>query len=670
MAQGVAAGGRVLGWVLLYAAAGLAGRATVPDGGTLALVWPAAGVGALWLATATRRTLPVDLAGLTVGIYLVNRTTGATAYLAAVFVVVGLLQAAVLVAVLRHRRPHLHLFGGTQPVATLVDLVEVVAALAVSAAVGAAVGGAGMALRDVMSVDLVDVAVWWGRNTAGAVMVVLPGLLLLQRIAAVGPVGPRRSPAEVVGWWTLSAAVLVLVFGVPDVPPLSYLLLVATVGISVRLSPLAVASHALVLCAGALGFTLAGRGPFAAVPDLALQAVVCQGFVLLTVLTGMVLNLSRAERDEGARRLLELQRATAERARMFGRVLDNLQEGLNVVAADGRVLMTNPAGDRLLGRRVGGVVDPGSVDADYGLVAVDGSPLAPDEVPFVRATRGETFTQDYLVARPGGPEPFLLEITAGPLQPDHGPPHAVMSFRDVTAQRRDRDALASFAGVVAHDLKRPLTVVSGWTEALIEDLDAGELDRESGLAMLHRVAGSAQQMGRLLDDLLDFTVVRDAEVHLEPVDVSAVAEQVARVLRDGEASPRISVAPGLRVVADPVLVRQVLDNLLANAVTYVAPGVRPRVSVSGRDEGSWLVLHVADNGIGVPEAQRERVFDTFFRAHADDYRGTGLGLAIVRRAVERCGGTVRVTGAPGGGSCFELRLPAARCDRAVPAKTG
>lgn len=104
--------------------------------------------------------------------------------------------------------------------------------------------------------------------------------------------------------------------------------------------------------------------------------------------------------------------------------------------------------------------------------------------------------------------------------------------------------------------------------------------------------------------------------------------------------------------------RQVLDDLLGNAVTYVAPGVRPRVSVSGRVAGDRLELHVADNGIGIPEGQHERVFETFFRAHADAYRVTGLGLAIVRRAVERCGGTVRVTGAPGGGSCFELRLAA------------
>jgi signal transduction histidine kinase len=176
-------------------------------------------------------------------------------------------------------------------------------------------------------------------------------------------------------------------------------------------------------------------------------------------------------------------------------------------------------------------------------------------------------------------------------------------------------------------------------------------------------------MTSLLDDLLTYTVVRDAPVRHEELDVSAVAEQAAEHFRARESQPQVSVEPGLAAVADPVLLRQVLDNLIGNAVKYVAPGVRPRVHVGGRVEGGETVLVVRDNGIGIAPDLRRRVFEAFQRAHGEDYRGTGLGLAIVRRAVERCDGTITVRDPgpddvyPDGtvsltGTVFELRLPA------------
>nr|WP_237448172.1 ATP-binding protein [Nocardioides flavescens] len=176
-------------------------------------------------------------------------------------------------------------------------------------------------------------------------------------------------------------------------------------------------------------------------------------------------------------------------------------------------------------------------------------------------------------------------------------------------------------------------------------------------------------MTSLLDDLLLYTVVRDAPARSEEVDVSALAEQAAELFRSRESRPLVTVQPGLAAVADPVLLRQVLDNLVGNAVKYVAPGVQPRVHVGGRTEGGETVLVVRDNGIGISPELRQRVFEVFQRAHGDEYRGTGLGLAIVRRAVERCDGTVTVRDpGPGDaypdgttadtGTVFEVRLPA------------
>lgn len=667
MAHGAVVVQRLAVWVPVFVAAGVLGRLTIIDGGAMSLVWPAAGVAAIWLASATRRTLPVDVVVLSAAVFAVNLVTGAPVALALLFVVTNLVQVSCFVLPMRRLRPGLYLFGGTDPVATLRDLSAIAGCAVVASAVGAAVGSAGVAVLGLQPLGLSSAAVWWGRNSAGMVVVGLLGLLLLHcaavrtgQVPAPRVAAPRRTRAEVAALWAFTALLLVF-FGNPAVLPLSFLLLFSTVLVAVRLGPLAVVTHALVVGGAVVVFTLNGRGPFAGIEDVTQRALVAQVFVVMTVLTGLVLTFSRRERDVATGELEQLQRETEERARLFGSVLAHLQEGLTVITADGQVVVANPAGERILGRGVGDDLDPETLGRVYGLADLDGRPLGPGDVPYVRAAGGETFTQDYLLTRPGDRETRILEVTGGPLpagDDDGERPRAVITYRDVTALRHDRDALATFAGVVAHDLKRPLSVIVGWTDALVDDLTTGDLDPESGLAMLRRVGGAAEQMDRLLDDLLHYTVVRDARVDLQPVDVSAVAEEAAEVLRPGDSAPRITVEPGLRVRADPVLVRQVLDNLLGNAVKYVAPDVRPHVVVAGRHEGTHLTVTVTDNGIGVPEAERERVFETFHRAHGADYRGTGLGLAIVRRAVERCGGTVRLRPAPDGGSCFEVRLPA------------
>lgn len=658
---------RLLVWCPLYVVAGLLGRLTIIDGVSLALVWPAAGIAVLWLASATRRTLPYDLGALAVLVFGVNASTGAPPSLAGLFVVTNLVQAVVFVLVMRRLRPELYLFGGRAPLGTLRDLAAVVGTAVASAAVGAVLGTTGLGLLG-RQAALLELLVWWGRNTAGIVTVGVLGLLLLHRAAQLAggvsgswPRPESRRVGEVTALWLLSATVLVSVFGETNGLPIGFLLLTTTVLVGVRLGPLGVATHALATGAGAMVYTLLGRGPFAAIDDLSQRALVAQVFVMMTVLTGLVLTFSRGERDAANAELAALQRETADRARLMGSVLETMQEGLTVVAADGTVLVANGAASRILGQGVADeVLDPENLDQDYGMRHQDGRGLLAHEAPYVRATGGETFQQDYLLTRPGDSAPIVLEVTAGPLPQDQddSQPQAVITFRDVTSLRHDRDALATFAGVVAHDLKRPLTVIAGWTDALVEELGSGPVEPAAALSMLSRVAGSAEQMRLLLDDLLHYTVVRDAPVRTEPLDLSAAAEDAADTFRGRASSPLVVVQPGMRAVADPVMLRQVLDNLLGNAVKYVPEHRRPRVEVTGRAEAGRVVLGVRDNGIGVPAEARERIFETFHRAHGAEFGGTGLGLAIARRAAERCGGSLVLAETSDDGTLFEVRLPA------------
>lgn len=225
---------------------------------------------------------------------------------------------------------------------------------------------------------------------------------------------------------------------------------------------------------------------------------------------------------------------------------------------------------------------------------------------------------------------------------------------------RQREAeLVGFAGIVAHDLRGPLARVLGYADFL-RDEAADRLEPEHR-EFLERLRAGADRMQVLIDDLLGYaTADNRAVVHAE-VDLHRMAEEVAREhAGDGEGqSPAIVVGPLPVVTGDPVLLRQVLDNLVGNAVKYTPAGAGPSVRLSGRvaDDGGVRV-EVADRGIGIPEAERATVFTAFHRATGSDrYPGTGLGLAIVHRIVERHGGQVGVTPNPGGGSVFWFTLP-------------
>ncbi len=660
---------RLASWVGLYVVAGVLGRLTIIDGHALSLVWPAAGVGMLWLATSDRHRLPADLVAYAATVYLVNATTGASAPLAWLFVLTNLLQAGGFVLLVRWLRPDLRGFGGSREPGFLVDLGALTGAALLSCLAAASVGELGLSLLGSQG-TLTTFLVWWGRNLTGLLVVGVLGLLLLGRLAGARgarEIGDRlraafwpstREATGALSVAVVSGGLLWFVFGASDALPVGFLLLFTTVLAGVRLGPLGVVVHGLAVGAGSIVFTLGGRGPFAAIADISERALVAQVFVTMTVVTGLVLAFSRVERNQALADLSLLQRETADRAQLFGAVLEHMKEGVMVVDDQGRYLLRNPAGLRLIGMT--GVGDNVRDPASYGLTHTDGSPVLPHEMPFRRALRGEDPVEDLMLTQPGE-APRILEVTGAALPTEDGGPsdRAIISYRDVTAARHDRDALATFAGVVAHDLKRPLTVINGWSEALAEDFRAGPVSPEDGARMLNRVTDASRQMSHFIDDLLSYTVVRDAPVHPIDVDLSRAADEAATIFRERTNRPQIYVQTGLHALADPVLVRQILDNLIGNATKYVAAGVRPRVQVRGREDADWTLLTVTDNGIGVPAEQREQIFETFHRAHGAEYRGTGLGLAIVRRAVERSGGTISLRDNPAGGSIFEVRLPPA-----------
>jgi signal transduction histidine kinase len=218
--------------------------------------------------------------------------------------------------------------------------------------------------------------------------------------------------------------------------------------------------------------------------------------------------------------------------------------------------------------------------------------------------------------------------------------------------------LRAFARTVAHDLRAPLRNVEAYTDALLED-ESARLSGQ-GRSFLARIGDAARRMDQLITDLLSYSQLSRAELPLQTVDLARV---VGRALRDMEAQiagsrARVDVVPPLPMVLgnESVLV-QVFENLIGNAIKFVAPGVTPDIRIHGSADGGMAQVWVADNGIGIPPEQRDRVFGVFERLHGEEaYPGTGIGLAIVRKGMERLGGSVTVEPASAG-AVFRLRFP-------------
>ncbi|MDP3541036.1 MAG: ATP-binding protein [Elusimicrobiota bacterium] len=219
--------------------------------------------------------------------------------------------------------------------------------------------------------------------------------------------------------------------------------------------------------------------------------------------------------------------------------------------------------------------------------------------------------------------------------------------------------LSQFAYVASHDLSAPLHKVKAFAERLKDKVESG-LDDE-GRDYLRRMLRAVDGMQSLIDALLELARVSTRGAAAEEVDLRALAKDVVESLEHmnprGRAAVEIGDLP--RIHADPLQMRQLLQNLVSNALKFHKPGAAPKVSIRGRAVGDGRCeLVVADDGIGFDMKFAERIFQPFQRLQAPyEYEGTGMGLAICRKIAERHGGTIAASGAPGRGAEFKVVLP-------------
>jgi len=375
------------------------------------------------------------------------------------------------------------------------------------------------------------------------------------------------------------------------------------------------------------------------------------------------ISLSPIETDEGVlvsaaiRDVTERKKAEAK----FRGILESAPDAIVIVDRQGRIAIVNLATERMFGHE----------RAD--LVGKPVETLIPERYRpshaqhrdgFFSSPRSREMGSGLELAglRKDGTE-FPVEISLSPLETEEGTLVSA-AIRDVTERRRAQVALQAanrdleaFAYSVSHDLRAPLRAISGFSKILIEDASA-ELNPEAK-RHLDLVVESAQEMGRLIDDLLSFARfgrqgMTRAAVRPEEIARDVVA-QLAQPQAGKELRATIDDLPACE--ADAALLRQVYVNLLSNAIKYSAdrdPAII-HVGWTGEEGGAYFVR---DNGIGFDMAYAGKLFGVFQRLHRqEDYEGTGVGLAIVQRIVQRHGGRVWARAAVDQGATFYFTIP-------------
>jgi signal transduction histidine kinase/DNA-binding response OmpR family regulator len=393
-----------------------------------------------------------------------------------------------------------------------------------------------------------------------------------------------------------------------------------------------------------------------------------------------------ASRAEVAARQQELERSTA----VLGAILERMNDGVLAGDAEKKILVANPAARRILGLDTRG---PGwMAQVRQYLRLADGvTALGPDDGPLRRAVMGEVFEDLELFVLPGpGREGAYIECSGAPLANERGESlGGMVVFRDVTERRRGEASLrqakdeavaataakSEFLANMSHEIRTPMNGILGMTELLLET-GVTRAQRE----YLDLVKSSADSLLDVINGILDFSKIEAGRMELDP-QAFALRDSVGDTVRalavrahqkGLELACRFEEAVPDRVVADAGRLRQVIVNLVGNAVKFTARGevvVEVGCDPAGPGEAT-LRVSVRDTGVGIPADKHAAIFESFTQADGSTTRqfgGTGLGLAISARLVALMGGRLWVESAPGRGSRFHIT---ARVGRVGGAEAG
>src|SRR5947208_2987169 len=421
--------------------------------------------------------------------------------------------------------------------------------------------------------------------------------------------------------------------------------------------------------------------------EASISQIETRGKKLFTVILRDVTERKQAE-AELARRAAELARseqALRVQTRMFQSVLDSMDEGLVTADENGKFLLWNPAAEKILGM---GAMDLSIQEwaPHYGCYLPDAvTPFPTDQLPLVRAIRGEPADVEMFVRNPKLEQGVWIEVTGRPLKDEDGVLRGgVVAFRDVTrtkASEREirklndeleqrvvqrtaqleaaNKELETFTYSVSHDLRAPLRHIGGFSKILVEEF--GPVLDPTAQHYLQRIEEGTRRMGVLVDELLNLARVGRHSLSLQVTGLNSIVAELVSMLKPESEGRQVEwiIADLPFVECDPILIKQVLQNLMANALKFTRPRPRAVIEIGQVEENGNPAVFVRDNGVGFSMKYADKLFGVFQRLHRpEDFEGTGIGLATVQRIIQKHGGRGWVEAELDRGATFYFSLGA------------
>jgi PAS domain S-box-containing protein len=368
----------------------------------------------------------------------------------------------------------------------------------------------------------------------------------------------------------------------------------------------------------------------------------------------------------------EAEERLAKSEERFRHALDNMMEGIQIIDRDCRYVYVNDAvtaharlsADQLLGRTMMECY-PGFEDTKvYGLIrkCIEQGESFHFDNEFTFASGEVAYFDMSIQPVPQGVFILSIETTErkkAELKVRQFNEELERTIEERTSQLKSvNKELEAFSYSVSHDLRAPLRAVNGFSE-MVQQQYGDKLD-DNGRRLLGIIRDNATTMGQLIDDLLEFSRTGRKELSFMKVDMNQLANEALTELQQQQSvnASQVVIEPLPVVMADRQLMKQVMVNLLSNALKYSSKKEAPLIRVWSEQAEEGITFHVSDNGVGFDMAYVDKLFGVFQRLHSKrEFEGTGVGLALVQRIIARHGGRVWAEGIVGEGATFHFTVP-------------
>lgn len=344
-------------------------------------------------------------------------------------------------------------------------------------------------------------------------------------------------------------------------------------------------------------------------------------------------------------------------------IIASISEGLFVVDKNYKIVLINSAAEKIF--KITGREYLDKIIFDVFPVFKGNDLIIPEDRPITRTVeKGESVIigaeDNFYFMAPSGKK-FPVAMATSPIKTKElvG---AVVVFSDITDAKLLDDAKASFISTASHQLRTPLTSIRWYAEMLI-DGDVGTLN-DSQKEFANEVYSGAIRLNDTINTLLTLSRMESGKLHSDPVDIntksffSDVAGELAPLISQKKLSVKIDIDDKMKVIADKFMLHEVVSNLLSNSIRYTNEG--GEISFGCNTNEKETTCSIVDNGIGIPDGQKDKIFDKFFRAENALNKvpdGSGLGLNLVKQFVEKWGGKIWFESDEGKGTTFYFTIP-------------